>query len=243
MPNWSRNTLKVSADYRADVFSFIKSQESLFDFNKIIPMPEELDLPDSSLGGVGEAALYGVDIEEVLERVQFKKAGIVTREQLLAHLESNEELTYTADDHPANEMFGIKAGEILPVIRNADKIEALELGERYYLNRLKYGAKTWFYWRAQNWGTKWNASEVELSEHHETGEPVIWFETAWAPPMPIIEKLSREFPEAVIRIDFSIEGSFVYGHYTFQGGEVIEQESKEWEWEEEPGESIDLPFD
>lgn len=52
MPNYVKNRLTVIGNEK-EVFAFIKSDESVFDFNKIIPMPEGLKIDDSSLGNDG----------------------------------------------------------------------------------------------------------------------------------------------------------------------------------------------
>lgn len=51
----------------------------------------------------------------------------------------------------------------------------------------------WYDWRCKNWGTKWNAYDQDLiGVSYNCIE--LKFDTAWAPPMPIIEKL-REMEE------------------------------------------------
>src|SRR2546428_4191347 len=48
MPNWVYNTLTVTKGDPREVFEFVHSAESIFDFNKIIPMPRELDIESST---------------------------------------------------------------------------------------------------------------------------------------------------------------------------------------------------
>jgi len=52
----------------------------------------------------------------------------------------------------------------------------------------KYGKDNRYDWSIENWGTKWNAYNTCLTEDDE-GNTVLFFNTAWKPPMPIIEKL------------------------------------------------------
>ena len=86
--------------------------------------------------------------------------------------------------------------------------------------RAEYGrALSWYDWNTTNWGTKWNAYSIE-------GDPVegtIQFDTAWSHPEPIIEALSKKFPEAVISVKFADEdlGSNL-GEYTIVNGEEID---------------------
>jgi hypothetical protein len=56
----------------------------------------------------------------------------------------------------------------------------------------------WYSWAIANWGTKWNASESRYSTTNP--QSVIWFDTAWDPPVPVFEALAKGFPEHEILI-------------------------------------------
>lgn len=45
MPNWVKSSIKVSGNAEAikELVDFVKSEKSDFDFNKIVPMPQELE--------------------------------------------------------------------------------------------------------------------------------------------------------------------------------------------------------
>ena len=57
MPNWVTNKLFIAAEGERwqEILDFIKgdSPECLIDFNKIIPMPEDLDIENSNIGKCG----------------------------------------------------------------------------------------------------------------------------------------------------------------------------------------------
>ena len=56
----------------------------------------------------------------------------------------------------------------------------------------------WYNWRNTNWGTKWNAYEVEINWDEEYKEYIeINFQTAWSPPEPIYFKLDEIFGERI----------------------------------------------
>lgn len=57
----------------------------------------------------------------------------------------------------------------------------------------------WYTWCNLHWGTKWNSYEHQVDEDGSDGKWIIWFDTAWAPPTPVIDKLAMKFPG--IRID------------------------------------------
>jgi hypothetical protein len=91
-------------------------------------------------------------------------------------------------------------------------------------NLRDYGHQDWYSWSTANWGTKWNA----YSQNSDEGSNEISFETAWGTPYPVIEALSRKYPEAVISIRYADED---FGHncgeYTFQAGDVVEETTPE----------------
>lgn len=98
----------------------------------------------------------------------------------------------------------------------------------------------WYEWRVENWGTKWNASDVmflndgEWSEKYddtcwEGGDLVINFQTAWSPPVPVLSQLSKDNPKVTITHKFTEEGMAFYGTYIYRKGipEVVLQGSFE----------------
>jgi hypothetical protein len=58
----------------------------------------------------------------------------------------------------------------------------------------------WYNWNIENWGTKWNASDVYISDG------VIDFETAWSPAEPVIASLAKRFPEVTFIHDYVEQG-------------------------------------
>lgn len=67
--------------------------------------------------------------------------------------------------------------------------ETIESGRVYLRNVANYGAPTWYEWSCDNWGTKWNAYEVGQHDN------IVEFQTAWAAPHPVIERLAEVFPD------------------------------------------------
>ena len=52
------------------------------------------------------------------------------------------------------------------------------------------GIPNWYDWQTENWGTKWNAYSQELIEQ-DNCMLKLQFDTAWAPPIPIVERLAE----------------------------------------------------
>ena len=68
----------------------------------------------------------------------------------------------------------------------------------------EYGTESWYDWNTANWGTKWNAGDVEITRDGKDGMKVT-FQTAWGPPLPIFEKLAEDY-NIQIQGTFEIEG-------------------------------------
>lgn len=148
----------------------------VIDFNKLIPMPKELDIVSGSASSASHTAYcvlndlelpgYSTIIkkhwEEEVERRNAKRK--VRKLTLKAWLEEQA-----------------KKGE--------NEID-LKLGKQVHDNIEKYGCESWYDWRVAHWGTKWNSYEGE-----EEGDRRIAFLTAWAPPVPIFDKLAEKYPK------------------------------------------------
>ena len=55
----------------------------------------------------------------------------------------------------------------------------------------------WYHWNIQNWGTKWDACNVEI-DYADESQIEISFDTAWSPPEPICARLREMFEEVNI---------------------------------------------
>jgi hypothetical protein len=92
---------------------------------------------------------------------------------------------------PENELFGLDFQAIIPMDEN------LLEGE------------DWYAWRVENWGTKWNGYDGQFSDDGST----FTFDTAWAPPLPIIKKLAELTGQTFI-LQYIEYGMFFCGQYT-----------------------------
>lgn len=98
----------------------------------------------------------------------------------------------------------------------------------------KYGYTDWYEFQVSNWGTKWNACDVTLEIESPT-ELSLSFNTAWSPPIPVIEKISEMFSFADITLNYYEEGMGYYGEMIFENGECVSNTEGEitceWRWE------------
>lgn len=181
MPNYVKNVLAFDGgqDQVGRLFSAIKGENGLMDFNKLIPMPPELEIEAGSRTDAGLKEYMGFAAN----------AGARTdleTQYLTAHPEIDR--------------------------------EEWGLGKQAYQNIQKYGCPTWYEWRIQNWGTKWNASSAEIAEGR------LSFLTAWNAPKAVMEKLSQMFPTVSIHHTWADEDiGHNCGECTYQNGVVTQE--------------------
>ena len=69
----------------------------------------------------------------------------------------------------------------------------------------------WYDWRVQNWDTKWDAYDVEVTDDDpECLE--IQFNTAWSPPEAICNKIREDFPDIAISWFYDEPGCEIAGY-------------------------------
>lgn len=94
--------------------------------------------------------------------------------------------------------------------------------EQQAANIAKYGFPTWYEFNHQKWGTKWDACDAEVLSLAE-GELTVLFNTAWCPPIPIFDHLTK--------LGFSVEaywyeeGIQSWGNYIDGEGEYGEPDN------------------
>lgn len=194
MPNHVTNIIEFHCSKKVfqEIAEFIRKDDSFFgsvDFNKVLPMPPELDIEAGSRGDQG-LKMY----KEYLNRL-----ALFTTPEDIRHL--RQEYLDKVKDDP----------------------EIFELGEKYYWNLKKHGATTWYDWRINHWGTKWNAYDcVEV----DPDAKYLQFNTAWSGVPDILSLLSEQFPDVQITYKWSDEDiGYNVGIATFLDGELKEYDS------------------
>ena len=169
------------------------------DFNKLLPMPEELNIEACSIGENG-LKLYSQFMKESLS-LAFSNLGRQRSKE-----EQNRLVSELIDKYA-------KIAERDP--------EEWELGEKYYNNLQKYGARHWYDWTNKHWGTKWNAYDCIP---WEKGSDMLEFYTAWDSVVKLMAMLSKKFPEMEITYRWANEDlGYDVGEIVMKDGR-IEQE-------------------
>lgn len=206
MPNNITNEITFGAD-SASLAAFHKMLAEVraedgplgsIDFNKLIPMPEELNIEAGSRTDKG-LRLYTAFVKES-EALAYQ--GLFSPPEahdaaVQAHL---EKYTKLEQDDP----------------------ETWALGKQAVENILKHGAPTWYEWAPKHWGTKWNAYRCQPLG---PGAHTMRFLTAWDGVPKILEALSKRYPDRRITYRWADEDmGYHVGQMIFERGIMVEED-------------------
>jgi hypothetical protein len=159
------------------------NEEGELDFNKVIPKPE--------IFSHIKFQLYSQKTSEI----EAKFMNFVIHKEEVLEKENINDLIMLFLNKLGEKLEGKNFEEILK--NNPENETALALAPVYC--ETFYGKINAAYWCAENWGTKWNASDQYNCEDY------IEFTTAWSMPDKIIEKIIKENPNEPLKILFNDE--------------------------------------
>lgn len=182
MPNHVVNIITFKGDERKirEMLGTIQNDEcglGTVDFNKIIPMPESLNVESGSRTDKG-IEMVKAYLENIFEE-QNNKEG--TYDEFFDGLRS-----HSAD------------------ISDEEEKKIWNIGVAVVENLHKYGVPTWYEWSINNWGTKWNAYGYDEQADYSKNED-LRFQTAWAAPHPVLQKLSEKYPDIAFEHEWADE--------------------------------------
>lgn len=203
MPNHVENIITLKGDEKRirEMLEAIKNDDfglGTLDFNKIIPMPNSLNIEAGSRTDKGLKAyrdfidvyVFGRNAEDALNAIQN-----IPKEIEDAFLKQRTDV----------------------------KIDEWELGKTAWNNIQNYGAPTWYEWSINNWGTKWNAYGYDENADY-SGNENLWFQTAWSAPHPILQKLSEMYPDITFEHEWADEDLGANcGRKCYRNGECTEE--------------------
>jgi len=102
----------------------------------------------------------------------------------------------------------------------SEKIETYEPKnekEKQIIEVLKTGYTGWYDFAVSEWGTKWNI-DINCSEFFENTAS---FWTAWDPPIPFVQKVSKLYPELEFSLWWRNDGENKAKELTFKDGKTI----------------------
>lgn len=211
MPNWVTNNITITCDNDEILnayFDIIGRPGESFDFDKIIPMPKELEIPSGSSteDGITCAKWFAhpdcpetSDIipkmtpeqyEFLLHQLRIRQTTDLNALALEMHKVRKLHRSFHPDD---------------PEQEQQDWNNVLQLGKQACSNAMVYGATTWYEWCISNWGTKWNVNQPDSSLIEASGS--VWFETAWSAPIPILRQIVKQLADTQ-----GLHGTFTIEH-------------------------------
>lgn len=205
MSNLVMNTVTIKGTHEdiSKIMDQIKESDTQpLSFNRILPMPVSLNLAQSSVSDLFvQYYLLHQALSNVQEQVDAYAGvflGMINCTCLNKCLDNLTELKTLCDEH-IDDVHWEDAGF-------TERPTALEIGKTYVDNIQKYGHATWYGWRREHWGTKWDASNAVVQLEDPTFDPTglqtlcLNFETAWVCPIPILKELSRQYPRTTLEI-------------------------------------------
>lgn len=166
----------------AKILEAIKWKGSPFSYNALDPMPEALSIEAKSDLGRKEAKMAVTLVQSSLAP-DFKG--------LHPYLDALRREYSNSPEHPrTTEAF--KAWLLL------EKPEIIRYGQQLLKNRQKYGYETWYEWRLDHWGVKWDVSDDDLEINDD--DLMVRWEAPWSAPIPVIRMISEK-----VGVPFSFE--------------------------------------
>jgi hypothetical protein len=195
MPNNVVNVIRMASICNQPLFRLDNENEIQFDFNKLVPMNDDL-----------------LKVEGLSERLHYLAVATVYK---VFNVPDELFVRPIPSVIINNEIYEEERERFK---RYSDK-ELIDIGLLALTNKVKYGNTDWYEWRIKNWGTKWNAYETNVNKRYKDW---VSFETAWSAPEPIIATLARLYPEAVIQHWWAEEfyGSGNSGYMLYMNGRV-----------------------
>ena len=224
MPNWAYNTLTIEHN---DVKVLEKIKEELrgndgspIDFDKIIPMPETLNV---------DSPLHANDLMFYILTLAKDRAEILELPQEILHF-----IQPILDKHKTDKSLDklykkyIQEYTEQVIAGTADKRDDMGIclgisllqGYRYFMNITRYGFDTWYKWCNTMWNTKWNASEGEVKL--KGNELEYYFETAWSGPWPIAAAISALYEGTEVTLNVGYEDPDGEDNVVYRKGRAVD---------------------
>ena len=217
MPNHVHNVLTVlgaTVDECKKILKSIQDDEEgagSISFQKIIPMPESLNIESSSKTD------QSLELLLTMKNPDTPNYGLAKTEKKIFEA-TMERLNKS---HFLTKYNGhLEPGIVEQLLENGVTVTA---GSKALKNLLEYGTTDWYDWRLNSWGTKWDAYDFG-NEHLDQ----VVFNTAWSAPLPVILELSKKHPLQQFELEFADDDIGVNcGSLIVKNGKIIEDNSPE----------------
>lgn len=202
MPNWVKTIVKTNSEVLKDVMSKY-SDEGSFSFDKVIPMPKDLEIDSGSSGELGMMYLF-LESKDDIFKMKINKVF--------------HSLNSFHSDIYRDRRFEEIENKFEKYKKDSNFSKSIELAKKYISNYDKYGHATWYQWCNDKWGTKWDLRSFQNNEN------TMIFCTAWGFAGNVILELSKKYPDAIFKCKFADEGiAENSGIVSIQDGRVIKE--------------------
>ncbi len=76
-----------------------------------------------------------------------------------------------------------------------------------------------YHWERDHWGCKWGAREIQILDEW-SGGILYQFDTAWVPPLELIEHVSKDWPQLTFDLEYEECGIGFKGAAKAQAGQL-----------------------
>lgn len=217
MPNHITNRLTVKAEGERleEILAAIQNDSigrGSIDFNKLIPMPESLNIQSGSETNRAISA-YLTALNPHTPDMGYAKIEYAKLQELQNRLNSSKMF--------GEFQCGMSRQELADAAQYRPIEDVLELGKTAVDNFLQYGSIDWYHWCNKNWGTKWNAYGYEDVSAPPAGN-VLTYLTAWDGIPKLVAVLSSRFPDVEFQYEYADEDvGFNVGRMDFLDGETV----------------------
>jgi hypothetical protein len=194
------------------------------DFNKLIPMPEDLNIDSGSIADRAICAFLSVinpdnntitNPDYLVLRDMYKCESPYSFARLIANIQKTQKIITIFPESICKSEHELKASDVA-------------LGKRYFDNMSKYGHMTWYSWCCANWGTKWNSYNYQYYAENNIKPKFIpedtnyiIFDTAWHSVPFILHVLAKMIPDVTLDYWYADEDTGCNtGHLVFEGDKV-----------------------
>lgn len=203
MPNHVKNILRCKNVSQLDIYGIDDEGKRCVDFEKILPMPAVFKDTRSPVNDVAlltynyitalnyEGGKFEVGKDKGLDLV-FPGCNQLIKDAVAYLMQNYPQLLIYFDHKYVVKLFRDKTARVIEELYNE--------GERLTAFHEKHGYFSWYDWKVDNWGTKWNAYSFQ-----EEGSDSISFWTAWNPPLKLYDKLFELYSDGSFVIKYADE--------------------------------------
>lgn len=212
MPNWVYNQIELqNREDTEKVAKYIRSKDQDFDFNNVIKMPEILAETSADSMAIPAMAYCVMGDRETENLEQWRKQLDLFLDEnipnvaiqflddeeknITGHIINKVEPIITTGDikeliYEHKTLMELKNDINISAVRPLDPDKIKAQGIATWKAVLTTGFRDWYGWSTNNWDTKWNAVDSEISITNCT---VTW-RTAWNPSESVVKQLAKDVP-------------------------------------------------